>query len=80
MLSKVRHSSTTRVAAAMFLRYWGVELIESRAFDLDRRISELVALRDELPRLARRGRTLSPDACSPDLVCHILNPARSPAS
>lgn len=21
------------------------------------------------------GRALSPDACSPDLVCHILNPA-----
>jgi MerR family copper efflux transcriptional regulator len=56
-----------------------LELIEDRAADLDRRIAELVALRDELRRLARRGRTLSPDACSPDLVCHILNPARPPA-
>jgi MerR family transcriptional regulator, copper efflux regulator len=52
-----------------------LELIESRATDLDRRISELRALRDELRALAARGRTLSPEACSPDLVCHILNPA-----
>jgi DNA-binding transcriptional MerR regulator len=52
-----------------------LELIEGRAADLDRRIAELGVLRDELRRLARRGRTLSPDACSPDLVCHILNPA-----
>jgi DNA-binding transcriptional MerR regulator len=52
-----------------------LELIESRAADLDRRIAELGALRDDLRRLARRGRSLSPDACSPSLVCHILNPA-----
>jgi len=52
-----------------------LELIESRAADLDRRIAELRGLRDELRRLTQRGRSLSPDACSPDLVCHILNPA-----
>jgi MerR family copper efflux transcriptional regulator len=52
-----------------------LELIETRAADLDRRISELGQLRDELRQLAKRGRSLSPDACSPDLVCHILNPA-----
>jgi DNA-binding transcriptional MerR regulator len=52
-----------------------LELIEGRAADLDRRISELAQLRDELRQLATRGRALSPDACSPDLVCHILNPA-----
>lgn len=51
-----------------------LELVEGRAADLDRRISELATLRDELRRLAKRGRSLSPDACSPDLVCHILNP------
>jgi len=50
-------------------------LIEGRAAGLDRRIEELAQLRDELRQLAQRGRTLSPDACSPDLVCHILNPA-----
>lgn len=52
-----------------------LELIEGRAADLDTRIVELAALRDELRRLDERGRTLSPDACSPGLVCHILNPA-----
>jgi len=52
-----------------------LELIEGRATDLDRRIAELRSLRDDLRGLARRGRSLSPEACSPDLVCHILNPA-----
>ena len=52
-----------------------LELIENRANDLDRRIAELVRLRDDLRRLARRGRSLPQEACSPNLVCHILNPA-----
>src|SRR5229473_7531505 len=52
-----------------------LELIEGRAADLDRRITELRTLRDDLRALAGRGRSLSPEACSPDLVCHILNPA-----
>jgi MerR family copper efflux transcriptional regulator len=52
-----------------------LELIDGRAADLDRRITELSALRDDLRVLAQRGRSLSPEACSPDLVCHILNPA-----
>ncbi|MDQ2728963.1 MAG: heavy metal-responsive transcriptional regulator [Actinomycetota bacterium] len=51
-----------------------LELVEDRAADLDRRSSELATLRDELRALAKRGRSLSPEACSPDLVCHILNP------
>lgn len=52
-----------------------LELIEGRAADLDRRIADLRSLRDALRGLAQRGRSLSPEACSPDLVCHILNPA-----
>ena len=51
-----------------------LQVIDDRAADLDDRIAELTALRDELRRLTRRGRSLSPDACSPNLVCHILNP------
>jgi len=35
-------------------------LIEGWAADLDRRINELVQLRDPLGRLAKRGRSLSP--------------------
>jgi DNA-binding transcriptional MerR regulator len=52
-----------------------LELIEGRASDLDRRIAELRSLRDDLRALAERGRSLSPEACSAYLVCHILNPA-----
>ena len=52
-----------------------LELIAARAADLDRRIGELRRLRDELRGLAERGRSLSPEACDPTLVCHILNPA-----
>jgi MerR family copper efflux transcriptional regulator len=52
-----------------------LELIEGRAADLDRRIAELRGLRDDLRALAERGRSMSPEACSRDLVCHILNPA-----
>ena len=51
-----------------------LELIEGRASDLDQRIAELRSLRDDLRHLSERGRRLSPEACSPDLVCHILNP------
>jgi MerR family transcriptional regulator, copper efflux regulator len=51
-----------------------LELIEGRAADVDRRIAELGDLRDDLRALAKRGRSLSPEACSPDLVSHI-NPA-----
>lgn len=54
-----------------------LDLVEARAKDLDRRIKELRRLRDELRALAHRGRTLSPEACSDDLVCHVLNPAHS---
>lgn len=52
-----------------------LDLIEGRAAELEHRIAELARLREELRLLAVRGRSLSPDACPPDLVCHILNPA-----
>jgi MerR family transcriptional regulator, copper efflux regulator len=52
-----------------------LSIVEARAADLDRRIAELKQLRDELHKLAKRGHTLSPEDCRPDLVCHILNPA-----
>jgi DNA-binding transcriptional MerR regulator len=54
-----------------------LDLIEARSAELDRRIAELRRLRGDLRRLAERGRTLSPDACSDDLVCHVLNPPAS---
>jgi MerR family copper efflux transcriptional regulator len=51
-----------------------LQVNDDRAAGPDDRIAELTALRDELRRLARRSRSLSPDACSPSLVCHILSP------
>jgi MerR family copper efflux transcriptional regulator len=52
-----------------------LELMEGRAADLDRRIAELRSLRGELRGLDEHGRSLAPEARSPDLVCRILNPA-----
>ena len=52
-----------------------VELIGRRAAELDARIAELVALRDELRRLGRRARHLDPRTCDPSLICHVIDPA-----
>jgi DNA-binding transcriptional MerR regulator len=54
-----------------------LELIDTRCAELDRRIADLRRLRDDLRGLAERGRTLSAEACSADLVCHVLNPRAS---
>lgn len=51
-----------------------VGLIGRRAAELDARIAELVALRDELRSLDRRGRHLDPRQCDPKLVCHVIDP------
>jgi len=37
-----------------------------------------VQQRNELRKLVKRGRSLSPEHCSPNQVCHILNPASAP--
>ncbi len=50
-----------------------VDLIGRRATELDARIAELVALRDELRSLDRRARRLDPRRCDPRLVCHVIN-------
>ena len=50
-----------------------VDLIGRRAAELDARIAELVALRDELRSLDRRARRLDPRRCDPRLVCHVID-------
>ena len=50
-----------------------VDLIGRRAAELDVRIAELVALRDELRSLDRRARRLDPRRCDPRLVCHVID-------
>lgn len=51
-----------------------VDLIGRRAAELDARIAELTALRDELRILARRAERLDPRQCDPRLVCHVIDP------
>ena len=50
-----------------------VDLIGRRAAELDARIAELAALRDELRSLDRRARRLDPHRCDPRLVCHVID-------
>lgn len=47
-------------------------LLDSHAVDLDRRITELVTLREEVQRLRTRARTLDPGRCEADGVCHVI--------
>jgi DNA-binding transcriptional MerR regulator len=49
-----------------------VDLIGRRAAELDARIVELAALRDELRSLDRRARRLDPRRCDPRLICHVI--------
>lgn len=49
-----------------------IDLIWRRADELDARIAELIALRDELGELRRRAPRLDPRDCAPGLVCHVI--------
>ncbi len=51
-----------------------IELIGGRAAQLDERIAELEALRDELRALAHRAERLDARSCDPRLVCHVIEP------
>ena len=47
-------------------------LLDEHANDLDRRITELTALRDDITALRDRANTLDPAACDPAGVCHVI--------
>jgi DNA-binding transcriptional MerR regulator len=49
-----------------------LKLIRRRAGELDERIAEMQALRDQLAQLARRARRLDPRDCDPDRICHLI--------
>ena len=50
-----------------------VALLDTHAADLDRRIAELTALREQVQRLRSRARTLDPATCSPAAVCQVIS-------
>jgi MerR family copper efflux transcriptional regulator len=48
------------------------DLLDAHAADLDRRIAELSALRNEVRRLRHRADGLDPAHCPDDAVCHVI--------
>jgi MerR family copper efflux transcriptional regulator len=47
-------------------------LLDAHAADLDARIAELTALRDDVRRLRARAQHLDPAACPDSSVCHVI--------
>lgn len=52
-----------------------LDLLRSRAAELDRRIAELRTLRGELNRLVTRAEALDPADCDPGRICHLVGPS-----
>lgn len=50
------------------------ELLDAKLVDVQERIAQLNELRTELNQLIRRGRSLDPDDCTVNDICHILRP------
>jgi len=51
-----------------------LDLLRTRAADLDRRIRELQNLRSELNRLVARSEGLDPADCDAGRICHLVGP------
>ena len=47
-------------------------LLDAHAADLDQRIAELTALREDIRRLRDRADGLDPARCAEDMVCHVI--------
>jgi MerR family copper efflux transcriptional regulator len=54
------------------------QLLDAHAADLDRRLAELTALRDEVHRLRDRADGLDPASCDPVTICHIIPAPTAP--
>ena len=50
------------------------ELLDAKLVDVPERIAQLGVLRTELNQLIRRGRSLDPEDCTVNDICHILRP------
>lgn len=55
-------------------------LLDVHAADLDRRISEMLALREEVRRLRARADGLDPSRCDDAAVCHVIPTDRLPST
>lgn len=51
-----------------------VELLDAKAAEVDRQMSELRTLKRELTRLRSRAPAVDPVACDPRSVCEVLSP------
>jgi DNA-binding transcriptional MerR regulator len=49
-------------------------LLDAKLADLQQHLDQLSELRSELQALVRRARTLDPQDCTTDDICHILRP------
>lgn len=54
------------------------ELLDAKLADVQERLDQLTELRSELQELVRRGRTLDPEECTANDICHILRSTSSP--
>jgi DNA-binding transcriptional MerR regulator len=56
------------------------ELLDAHAADLDRRIDQLTALRDEVRHLRHRADRLDPASCAAAAVCHVIPTSAAPGA
>jgi MerR family copper efflux transcriptional regulator len=70
-LAEIRHVIAVRDSDGPPCRHVA-GLLDSHAADLDRRITELTALREDITRLQDRASTLDPTACDAAEVCHVI--------
>jgi DNA-binding transcriptional MerR regulator len=52
------------------------ELIDTKLNEIDKRLQALERTQQELRRLRKRAGSLSPEDCSADSICHIIEPRR----
>ena len=76
-LAEIRQIITVREHSGPPCRHV-TDLLDTHAAELDHRIAELTALRDDIRRLRARADRLNPADCAQDTVCHIL-PVHHPA-
>ena len=50
------------------------ELLDAQLADITNRIRELQAMKRDLTQLRDRARELDPADCTPESVCHVINP------